>query len=329
MKKVFGFVFTILLLAVLLYIFLLSPSQDETAGDQHFSKKEFRVAIVFYTKALANHKTTFSEERILFKLGNSYRLAGENQRAFDFYFSILRKNEASVYRTRIQAYLRHEAKDLEMETSIGEIELESISSNKLVNENILELKKKRDKLYLKLLHVLTQSVNQPGDYRLLDLYDSYTNIQTKYLNRRQFALTEVKKEREKKISKRFVSLWMDKLGLDEFSSLSDRYRIEHIAVEDWTECFEIKSDLPVDAFFINVSEKVHTNLSIQLSRLYDFHEKAKVFLVFDDNTSESLLQKTVKTSDESVSLLQCGMDNDCAKVIRQLIHRRSIWQSDG
>ena len=77
MKKVFGFVFTILLSVLLLYIFLLSPSRDETSGDERFAKKDFRGAVVFYTKALANNKTTFSEERILFKLGNSYRLVGE------------------------------------------------------------------------------------------------------------------------------------------------------------------------------------------------------------------------------------------------------------
>ena len=77
------------------------------------------------------------------------------------------------------------------------------------------------------------------------------------------------------------------------------------------------------------SEKVHTNLSIQISRLSDFHEKAKVFLVFDDSKLEKLLLEELETSSNGVSLLQCGKDNDCAKVIRQLIHRRSLWQSDG
>ena len=41
MKKVFGFVFTILLSVLLLYIFLLSPSRDETSGDERFAKKDF------------------------------------------------------------------------------------------------------------------------------------------------------------------------------------------------------------------------------------------------------------------------------------------------
>ena len=329
MKKVFGFVLTILLSVLFLYIFLLSPSHDETSGDERFSKKDFRGAIVFYTKALANNKTTFSEERILFKLGNSYRLVGENQRAFDFYFSILRKNEDSVYRSRIKAYLRNEAKDLEMESSLSNIELESISSLKLTTENIVELKEKRDKLYLKLLNILISSSFRPRDYQVLDIYDNYSRIQTKYLNRRLVTLAKVQKEIEKKISKKFVTLWMEKVGLQDFSSLSDLYSIQHIALDDWTKCFQVESDPPVDAFFIYVSEKVHTNLLIQISRLYDFHEKAKVFLVFDDNTLESLLQEKVNALPGSASLLQCDKDNGCAEVIRQLIHRRSLWQSDG
>tara|TARA_B100000674_G_scaffold119970_1_gene91285 strand:- start:1856 stop:2845 length:990 start_codon:yes stop_codon:yes gene_type:complete len=329
MKKVFGFVFAILLFALVTYIFLLSPSKDETEGDRSFAKEEFRGAVVFYTRALAKNKTPFSEERILFKLGNSYRLAGENQRAFDFYFSILRKNEDSVYRDRIQSYLRHEAKDLEMETSLGDIELKSISLGESVDESILDLKTKRDKLYLKLLKVLLDSAERPQNYQLLDLYNTYKSLQTKYLDSRQSALKEFGQVLERKISKKFVSLWMGEAGVSEFSPLTDLYKIEHIVAEDWATCFSINNEPPVDAFFIYVSEKVQTNLLIQVSRLYDFHEKAKVFLVFDDSTLESLPQEKVKSLADKASLLQCTEENTCAEVIRQLIHRRSLWQSDG
>ncbi len=329
MKKVFGFVFTMLLCAFGIYIYLLSPSQDETAGDRSFAKKEFRAAVVFYTRALANNKTSFSEERILFKLGNSYRLSDENQRAFDFYFAILRKNEDSVYRERIQSYLRYEVKDIEMERSLGDIELESINLDETANESLFELKKKRDKLYLKLLHMLTDSADKPQNYELLGVYNTYTSIQTSYLASIKSSSGNASKKLERKISKKFVSLWMDEVGIKDFSSLTDLYKIKHIAAEDWATCFKIKSDPPVDAFFIHVSEKVHTNLSIQVSRLYDFHEKAKVFLVFDDNNLESFPHEKVKALADSVSFLQCGEKNTCAEVIRQLIHRRSLWQFGG
>ena len=252
MKKVIGFVSTILLSALLVYIFLLSPSTDETNGDQRFSDKDFRGAIIFYTKALANNKTTFSEERILFKLGNSYRFAGENQRAFDFYFSILRKNEDSVYRNRIQAFLRHEAKDLEVEASLENIELESIKTVESIDENFIDLKLKRDRIYLKLLNILVNASLKPRDYEVLDMYDSYKDIQKKYLDRRRNALTTAQAELDKKISRKFVTLWMRELGLEDLSSLSDKYRIDHVKVEDWASCFEISGQPPVDAFFIYV-----------------------------------------------------------------------------
>ena len=186
--------------------------------------------------------------------------------------------------------MRNEAKDLEMESSLSNIELESISSLKLTTENIVELKEKRDKLYLKLLNILISSSFRPRDYQVLDIYDNYKRIQTKYLNRRQVSLAKVQKEIRKNLEE--ICNFVDgKSRFRRLSSLSDLYRIQHIALGDWTKCFQVESDPPVDAFFIYVSEKVHTNLSIQVSRLYDFHEKAKVFLVFDDNTLESLLQE--------------------------------------
>jgi len=329
MKKIFSIAFAILLSILIIYIFLLSPSQDETNGDQSFSQKEFRKAVVFYTRALANNKTLFSEERILFKLGNSYRLFGEHERAFDFYFSILRKNENSVYKGRIQSYLRHQAKDLEMDRSLGDIELKPISPNDAIDESLPDLKLRRDKIYLKLLNSIVESKNGAMDYLQLDLYDNYRNIQTRYTEKRQAAISQINVKLERKISKKIVSLWMDRVGISDLSTLTDRYILKHMVVENWSQCFNIKEESPVDAFFIYVSEEVHTDLSIQLPRLYDFHEKAKVFLVFDDNTLKTSLYESVKALDDSVSLLQCGEDSNCANVIRQLIHRRSLWQSDG
>ena len=329
MKKAFGFVFAMLISTLLIYIFLLSPSHDESNADELFERKDFRGAIVLYTKALASNKITFSEERILFKLGNAYRLAGEHKRAFDFYFSILRKNDESVYKNRIQAYFRHEAKDLEMETSLNNLVLESISTGELNDASIVDLKLKRDKLYLQLINILTSPKVDQSSYQVLDLYDNYKNIQTKFLNYRRIAFNNVNKALKKKISRKFVTLWMEKIGLDDFSSLSDLYKIQHVALEDWAECFKIEGDPPVDAFFINVSEEVQTNLAIQIPRLYDFHEKAKVFLVFDDSTLEGSSLNKVKALADDVSILQCDNENECTNLIRQLIHRRSLWQSGG
>lgn len=328
-NKIVSSVIVILAAGIALYLFLLSRSIDEKNGDNAFESKEFRHAIVFYKKALADNKVSFSEERILFKLGNSYRLAGENQRAFDFYFAILRRNSNSVYRDRIQTYLRHEASDLESLTTLREIELDLSFLKQDKQLSLLELKGKRDELYSVLLKKLSEFEGESIGYRLIDLYESYSKLQVNYQSRKKTEIRKVDQLIKRRVKRRLGTYNLEPLSLPDLSSLSEFYQIEQLTADSWTDLYTNKKFFSMDGFFINASEENHTNLLIHLQRLYDFHEKAKVFLIFDDNILKGLSREQTESFAKYASLLNCGKTNPCAEVIRQLVNRRSLWQSGG
>ena len=329
MSKIIRIGIVLLVTGIAMYIYLLSPSTDELNGDQAFELGNYRQAIVQYTRALSSNKISFSEERISFKLGNSYRLAGENQRAFDFYFSILRKNKTSVYRERIQTFLRHEATDLQAEMSVGKIKLDLSFLKEMRRLSIVELKSKRDELYLILLQSLSEMSSGSVDYRLLDLYENFTKVQANYVARKESEFVELDRIVHKRVMRKFGTLNLESLNLPPLSTLSEFYKVEQVKADSWTDLYSGSKFSSVDAFIVDASNESHTNLSLHLQRLYDFHQKAKLFLIFDDSIWENISQEHIAQYANFGSILQCGNANPCAEVLRQVIHRRSLWQFDG
>ena len=329
MSKIIRTGIVLLVIVIAIYIYLLSPSTDDLNGDKAFEVSNYRQAIVYYTRALSENKIGFSEERILFKLGNSYRLVGENQRAFDFYFSILRKDKSSVYRDRIQTFLRHEASDLQAEISVGNIKLDLSFLKEVKRLSIVELKAKRDELYLILLQSLSAMSNGSVDYQILDLYENFTKIQANYVARRESEFAQLDRVVQNRAKRTLGTLYIESLNLPPLSTLSEYYKVEQIKADSWTDLYSGNRFSSVDAFIVNASRESHTNLSLQLQRLYDFNQKAKLFLIFDDNTWENISQESIESYSNFGSILRCGSNNPCAEVLRQVIHRRSLWQFGG
>lgn len=328
MKKLFGLVFGIALIVLISYLWMSRRGEFETAGDEEYQKGEYRNASIQYTRSLAKNQGGFKEERILFKLGNSYRQLGESQRAFDFYLKILRENEDSVYRDRIQAFLRSETKVIQAEASVGDVQLDLSFLQEKRELSLIEWKQRRDKIYKMMIQALAQNV-RPDSYEMRQLYQEFSKTQESYFQQIERGVRELPKTQVRLEQKRVALVGLPENAASELMKEELPYHWIVDQNQYLTDLFDSREQNPLDAILVYSDRESLTNLVINLERLYEFHEKAKVFLLFDDNSQEELESRLRAQILRRAKIVRCSSPQDCTNNSRLLLQRRSLWQSGG
>ena len=312
-----------------LYLFLLSPSGVERNADSKYQDKDFRASILLYTRALAENRLSFKAERLLFKLGNAYRLGGQRERALDFYIKILRDNPDSVYRERIQGLLKVETEEIQ---GLAEVEstytIDLSSFQGPVPEDIVKLKSQRDLLYLQLVKAISSSRGGLG-YELLSAYKRFQELDEGYQQRRSSDLTTHTSIIRRKAIRNLALVGM---ADDAGAGLKKEESVYTLAItqkDSIQELLQSPSNFPLDAVFVRVHGIPSTKFHLNASRLFDLFEKAKIFLLFDDNGTEPREVDLGEYLQKNTFVLECEDDKECRMRILEALHLRSIWQSNG
>ena len=329
MKRNISIVIVILLFIGGFYIFLLAPSKSERSGDKKYEKKDYRGSIVLYTQALSQNQVSFNQERLLFKLGNAYRLVGQKDRALDFYMKILRDNPDSVYRERIQGLLTLEVTEFQQITEDTQAHVVDLAPFKgPLPENIVTLKARRDALYLELIRGIS-TMEGALDMSLVEAFKRFKDMNKHYHSKKiEFSSEQVE------IIKSGVSRSLALISMGE--GVGDRLRKQELVydlqlyeLDSIEEILQLASDTKLDGVFIRLEEIVDTKTTLNLSRLLDLFEKAKIFLLLDDSSTVKEKFELSEKLSERIYLLSCNEEENCRGRILEVLRLRSLWQSNG
>jgi len=329
MKRNLSILLLFLILGAGLYMYLLSPSSTERQGDENYQKKDFRASIIFYTKALAQNQVSFKKERLLFKLGNAYRLGGQRERALDFYMKILRDNPESVYRERIQGLLTVEASEIQDLAEDAETYVVDLSSFQgPIPEDIRTLKAQRDSLYLQLVKAISTARGELS-YGLVAAYKRFQEMNRDYQNKKTSFATKRIGQVRSKIQRSLALVSMEEGDGQKLKARESVYSLAIMEFDSLDEMLQLPSDTVLDAVFIRVSGIPDTKTYLNTSRLLDLFEKAKVFLLLDDSSTEEEKYTLPENLQERTFVLLCKEEDNCRGRISEVLHLRSIWQSNG
>ncbi|MBW7875464.1 MAG: hypothetical protein H3C47_05720 [Candidatus Cloacimonetes bacterium] len=335
--RILSFVFLIALLLFVVWMYLVSPSAHEKLGDQAMQSQDYVSASMYYSRALNEGKTSFGKERVLFKLGNSFRIQGERERAFDFYFMLLRLNKDSAYKQRIEEFLKEQKGHLAMENNQDRVDIDWSFLNQTKGPmTLLEQKQKRDKLYRMLIERLSGSgTNQALAYETLELYREFQKSSQQYIESKEQESQKLPQKVMSMATRHLVSVGFLKEWMAEMHSLSPVTAVQWNNLQEPGELIELAESIKPDAIFIYMEASRRQSDLIQLPRLADLYENSKFFLVFVDSLmnesySDSELAGLVSEFGHTkLRWFRCQDLADCKGYLRDLVDLRSLWQSNG
>lgn len=329
MKRNISILVVILIILGALYILLLAPSGSERDGDQKYQDKDYRGSIILYAQALKQNQIAFTKERLLFKLGNAYRLVGQKDRSLDFYMKILRDNPDSVYRERIQGLLTMEVTEFQDITEYTEgyvVDLKPFEGP--LSANIATLKARRDALYLELIKGIS-TMKGTLDLSLMEAYKHFKEMNKNYQSKKQEYSAEQVELIKSKAKRTLALIAMGKDAGDRLKKQEPVYDLQLIELDSLDEILQLPSETNIDGVFIRLEEIIDTKIDLNLSRLLDLFEKAKVFLLLDDSSTVREKYELPETLSERIYLLSCNEEENCRGRIIDVLRLRSVWQSNG
>ncbi len=325
MKRVFSGLVFLSLVFLGVYLYLLSPSAAEKEGDRLYQAQDFAGAGLAYTRSLAVSSTSFASERVLFKAGNAYRLASERDRAFDFYLKLLREYPDSVYKPRIQEFLKEEQKNLTA-TAPGKIQLD-LSFLQKKPASLEEMKGTRDQIYLSLLQVLTQEGSLPQDFEVRQLYQELKKADLVLEESRSVQATS-RLSQVAEIKRLHLAFLTGQASFEQgFKSLD--FVIKPKAAFYAEPVALIQASLQnLDGLFFFASLSSWKGNVVHLQRLAEVYENTKIFVILVeeslDSTQSAELDKDL--SDLKLKYLVCKDESNCLEQMHDLIQVRSLWQ---
>ncbi|MCO4781960.1 MAG: hypothetical protein KC646_06505 [Candidatus Cloacimonetes bacterium] len=333
MKKVGIGLFLLLLVALCGYLYLSSPSTLEKQADKFYQSSQYDDAAHYYQLAYAEGNLSFKKERILFKIGNAYRLAGERERSFDFYFMVLQENKNSVYKSRIQEFLRDDGSvddsSIAFQQDI-EVDLDFLKDTDQLS--LKETIEQRNKLY-KILVMAVVSDNLNLSYQLKDLYKGFKKLQIKVDKSKKQAAISLFKKRLKRDRREMLFIGFEKELKQALISSSSNYKLIIHEIESANEVIDLKADIQPQAVYISYQNEFSSmgadNFITFLERMSDSYENTKFFLMIDDSSSEGLSEILKSVDDQRVFTLLFQDQKELRSKIKQSLKARFLWQSNG
>lgn len=333
MKKLGIGLFLLLLFALCGYLYLSSPSALEKQADKFYQNSQYDDAAHYYQLAFAEGNLSFKKERILFKIGNAYRLSGEKERSFDFYFMVLQENKSSVYKTRIQEFLRDS--DEVDDTSVALHQKIEVDLDFLKEDTELSLRKvveQKNKLY-KILVMAVVSDNLNLSYQLKDLYKGYKELQLKLQKSKIETSALLSQKRLQRDRREMLFIGLESELKQELVVSSPNYNLVIHEIDSSNDIIDLKSEISPQAIFIAYQSEFSSlgvdNFITFLERMYDSHENAKVFLMIDDSNSEGLSEILNSVDDQRVFTLLFQDQKELRSKIKESLKARFLWQSNG
>ncbi|MCJ8345713.1 hypothetical protein MJH12_09245 [bacterium] len=316
-----------------IYLYLISPSAMEKQADKFYQESRYDDAAHFYQLAFREGNVSFKKERILFKIGNAYRLAGERDRSFDFYFMVLQENTSSVYKSRIQEFLREESEDV--------IESMALNDNFEVNLDFLrdaqelslqETLLKRDELY-KILLMAVMNDNSNLSYQLKDVYRGYKKLQINLAKVKQEASIQITAKRLKRVRRELLLIGLGESLKEKLLASGYNYNLVIHQISSGHDVIDLQDKIDPQAIYISFQQEVSSmgsdNFLTFLERLYDSYENTKIFLMIDDSNNEGLSEILDSWDKEGLYTLVFQDQDELKSKIKQSLKARFIWQSNG
>jgi tetratricopeptide (TPR) repeat protein len=334
--RILSFLLLIGLLLFAIWLYLVSPSAHEKLGDQAMQDQDYASASMYYSRAMNEGKTSFGKERVLFKLGNSFRIQGERERAFDFYFMLLRLNKDSAYKERIEEFLREQKGHLALENNQDKVEIDwSFLNQKSGPMTLEQQKQKRDQLYRMLIDRLSTSGATVMAYETLELYRAFQKSSQEFLELRLRESDTLPQKVVSRQTRNLVFVGFSEDWTSQWNSLSPVTAVEWKSLQEPTDLIEQAETLRPQGIFIYMEPSRRPSDLIQLPRLADLYENSKFFLVFVDslmNESQSDLELDAMVEEmqhPKLRWFRCQDVSDCRGYMRDLVDLRSLWQSNG
>ena len=328
MKKLWVTLGLLLVVLVATYFYFFAPSLTEREGDKLYQAQNYAGSMLQYTRALASKPPHFKAERLLFKLGNSARQSGQRERATDFYFKILRDNPDSIYRDRIQSFLRLETQDFK-EQSLSkpyQLNLESLRQGKV--EGLSELKQQRDRLYSHLVMALSR-MDGGMNFEVKSLYRDFKMIETEFNSKLESVSLDRPQKARKRLERRLAIVGFPTETADALRKHESVFSLRVMEASNISELFAKGGEQIPQSVFMSIQGVNHTNFSLNLRRLLDYSEKTKIFLLIDDNEGEGIGDGLPEPLPTRVHILRCRSGEVCRQEIQNVMHSRHLWQSNG
>ncbi|PCJ20588.1 MAG: hypothetical protein COB02_03445 [Candidatus Cloacimonadota bacterium] len=333
MKNIVVGIFSIILVLVCVYLYLISPSSMEKKADKFYQDSKYEDAAHFYQLAFTEGNISFKKERILFKLGNSYRLSGETDRSFDFYFMVLQENKSSVYKSRIQEFLRGENEgSFQLDVASQNIEVDLSFLNSTTELSLKGTLDKRDEIYKVLLLAISND-NANLSYQLKDIYRAFKKLQLKVKEKKIEAAVKISIKKSIKDKREMLLIGLEDTLKVELKQMRSNYKLIIHQLESGNDIVTLKNDIFPQAIYVSFSQEYASmgsdNFLTFLERLYDSHENAKIFLMIDDSNKEGLSEILDSWDKDGLYTLVFQDQDELVSKIKESLKARFIWQSNG
>lgn len=313
------------------WFYQVAPSDFENEGDAFMQTQDYSQASLMYARALKDSRASYSEERVLFKLGNSYRIQGERDRAFDFYFMLLRQNPNSIYKERIEEYLREQKGLLTSNAENLTVEIDwSFLQNSQEAVTLEQVVEQRHRIYRHLLDKIMASAGGGASYEALELYSAF--------RKNEVQLLELKEQKGRELSvqattirPRLISLVAadeDTIEKIRKSDLPFPLKVDALATLDDVFAYS-SSNQAVEGLFLFLRPEDMAMAEIHVPRIGDLYENSKIFLIFVDEGEQEQLGESPLVKDSRFRWFSCSDSEDCVHTIRDSLRLKSLWQSNG